>query len=134
MLEIYDELAFLNAFFSDLLDQYRQAPAGGCQVAGIDGLVLEKTIEMIGFPGEPRLEIYRTFTGWSADRTVPIKDYQVELLLDTPVRLGRLKHVVFGDQMDSFTFDTVFTLFEFVEGIGWALCFHGTPMECYIRR
>ena len=89
---------------------------------------------MVGFPGEPRLDIYRRFTGWCDEKSVPIKDLQVDMLLDTPVRLGKLRHVIFGDQVDVFEFDTVFTLFELVEGVGWELGFHGTPRECQIRR
>jgi hypothetical protein len=56
------------------------------------------------------------------------------MLLDTKVRLGKLRHVIFGDQVDVFEFDTVFTFFELIEGIGWELGFHGTPRECQIRR
>jgi hypothetical protein len=134
MLDAYEPLVHLNAFFSDLLDQFHQGPAGGCQVAGLDCLVLEKTVEMVGFPGEPRLDIYRSFSGWGDGKAVRIKDYQVDMLLDMPIRLGKLKHVIFGDQVDTFEFDTVFTLFEFVEGIGWELGFHGTPRQCQIRR
>lgn len=133
MLVTYEALTHLNAFFPDLLEQVRKAPATGCIASGIDRLVIGKTVEMIGFPGEPRLEIYRTFTGRWGDREVPIKDYQVDMLLDTPLCLGQLQHVIFGDRVDVFKFDTVFTLFEFVEGIGWELGFHGTPRECQIR-
>ena len=132
MLENHDALVHLSAFFPDLLDQFRRGPGDGCQVDGIDWLVLEKAVEMVGFPGEPRLEIYRRFTGWCGEKSVPIKDFQVDMLLDTPLYLGKLKHVVFGDQVDVFEFDTVFTLFELVEGIGWELGFHGTPRECQI--
>ena len=134
MLEVYDALVHLNAFFPDLLEQFRGGPDNGCRVSGIDWLVLEKTVEMIGFPGEPRLEIYRNFSGWCDDKSVQIKDFQVDMLLDMQVRLGKLKHVIFGDQVDVFEFDTVFTLFDFIEGIGWELGFHGTPRECQIRR
>ena len=134
MLEVYDALVHLNAFFPDLLEQFHGGPDNGCRVSGIDWLVLEKTVEMIGFPGEPRLEIYRNFSGWCDDKSVQIKDFQVDMLLDMQVRLGKLKHVIFGDQVDVFEFDTVFTLFDFIEGIGWELGFHGTPRECQIRR
>jgi hypothetical protein len=133
MLETYTDLVHLNAFFSDLLDQFRRGPQSGCRVDGIDGLVLEKTVEMVGFPGQPRLEIYRSLSGLRGDETVPIRDYPVDMLLDLPLGLGRLKHIIFGDQVDVFEFDTVYTFFEFVEGIGWELGFHGTPRECKIR-
>jgi len=132
MLVNHDALVHLNVFFPDLLDQYRRGPDDGCRVSGIDWLVLEKTVEMVGFPGEPRLEIYRSFAGWCGEKSVQIKDIQVDMLLDMEVRLGKLKHIIFGDQVDVFEFDTVFTLFELVEGIGWELGFHGTPRECQI--
>ena len=48
--------------------------------------------------------------------------------------LKSITEFIGGDQVDVFEFDTVFTLFELVEGIGWELGFHGTPRECQIRR
>ena len=132
MLDTHETLVHLNTFFPDLMDQYRKGPGSGCRVDGLDGLVLEKTVEMIGFPGEPRLDIYHRFCGDAGGQSQPIRDFQVDLLLDTPVRLGRLRHVVFGDQVDVFEFDTVFTLFELLDGIGWELGFHGVPKECRI--
>lgn len=134
MLDAYEALVHLNAFFPDLLDQFHRGPEDGCRVSGIDWLILEKTVEMVGFPGEPRLDIYRRFTGWCGEKSVQIRDYQMDMLLDTEVRLGKLRHVIFGDEVDVFEFDTVFTLFELIEGIGWELGFHGTPRECQIRR
>ncbi len=130
MLDTYESLVHLNPFFSDLLEQFHKGPTKGCKVDSIRRLVLEKTVEMVGFPGKPRFEIYRSFRGHCDGETVSIKEFQVDMLLDMEVRLGKLKHVIFGDQMDVFEFDTVFTFFEFVEGIGWELGFHGTPREC----
>ncbi len=46
-----------------------------------------------------------------------IKDFPLESLLDMPLRLGKLKHIVFGDKVDLFEFDTVFTLFELIDAI-----------------
>jgi len=57
---------------------------------------------------------------------------RVEHLLDLPVCLGRLRHVVFGDKMDEFEFDTVYNLFEFMEAVIWELSFHGNPEHCNI--
>ena len=51
-----------------------------------------------------------------------------------PVKLGKLKHMVLGDQVDIFEFETVFSLFEFIDGIAWELSFHGIPESCEIRR
>ena len=38
------------------------------------------------------------------------------------------------DRVDIFEFDTVYTLFELIDGIAWELSFHGTPKQCEIRR
>jgi hypothetical protein len=51
-----------------------------------------------------------------------------------PLRLGKLKHVVFGDKIDVFEFETVFSLFEFIDGVAWELSFHGAPEACELRR
>jgi hypothetical protein len=88
---------------------------------------------MIGFP-EKRLEIYTTFSGVYANEAYEIRSLQLDSLLDLPVKLGRLKHVIFGDPVDIFEFDTVFTLFEFIDGIAWELSFHVIPSQCEIRR
>jgi hypothetical protein len=89
---------------------------------------------MIGFPGEPRLEIYHSLRGVYGTEVGEIKSSRLERLLDLPLRLGKLKHVVFGDRMEDFEFETVFILFEFVDGIAWELSFHGTPDACDLRR
>ncbi len=85
---------------------------------------------MIGFPGEPRLEIYHSLCGVRGAENLEIKSFHLESLLDMPLKLGVLKHIVFGDKVDMFEFDTVFNLFEFIEGIIWELSFQGTPKEC----
>lgn len=133
MLEKYSLLLELNDFFPVYREQFHDSPKSGCCFNGIDYLEFSKTIEMIGFPGK-RLEIYNSLMGIYGKETCEIKFLQLENLLDLPVKLGRLKHVIFGDQVDIFEFDTVYTLFEFIDGIAWALSFHGTPKQCEIRR
>ncbi len=134
MIVNYPVLNQLNAFFPSYLEQYHACPAKNCDYAGFDRLEFNKTIEMIGFPGEPQIEIYHSLNGVQGKETVEIKSSRLDGLLDIPVTLGRLKHVVFGDKMDVFEFDTVFSLFEFIDGIAWELSFHGTPEACGIRR
>ena len=134
MLEKHPLLAELNAFFPSYLEQYLACPEDNCITESIDHLELRKTVEMIGFPGQPRLEIYNSFQGIREDQACEIRSLQIDNLLDMPVKLGRLKHIVFGDKVDIFEFDTVFTLFEFIEGIAWQLSFHVAPTECALRR
>ena len=85
---------------------------------------------MIGFPGQPRLEIYNSLCGIRAGKTFEIRSFHLENILDMPLQLGRLKHIVFGDKVEIFEFDTIFNLFELIEGIVWELSFHATPREC----
>jgi hypothetical protein len=133
MLDQYHLLVDLNPFFPACAAQYRQCPPDGC-VTGAGGyLEFSKTVEMIGFP-EKRLEIYNSFAGVDENGAFEIRSLQLESLLDLPVKLGRLKHIIFGDPVDIFEFDTVFTLFEFIDGIAWQLSFHVVPTQCEIRR
>lgn len=134
MLEKYPVLSRINAFCRDLVDQYRACPAQGCTWPEFDALAFSKTVEMIGFPGTPRMEIYNAFQGVRGDAFEEIRSLALESLLDMPVRLGKLRHVVFGDKVDVFEFETVYTLFEFIDGIAWKLSFLGTPRECQLRR
>lgn len=133
MLEKYVQLGKLNSFLPTCIEQYRDCPAQGCDSDAIDHLEFAKTVEMVGFP-EKKLEIYSSIHGIRGNHAVEIRSLQLTSLLDMPLRLGRLKHVVFGDKVDIFEFDTVFTLFEFIDGITWELSFHVTPEQCELRR
>ncbi len=134
MLERYPLLTRLNAFFPTYLEQYREAPPEGCQCDDFDRIEFHKTVEMVGFPGEPRLEIYSSLKGSGKSELRDIRNYELEQLLDMPLKLGRLKHIVFGDKVDQFEFATVFNLFEFIDGVVWELSFHGTLRACALRR
>jgi len=133
MLNKYSLLAKLNAFFPSHIDQYDRCPEQGCDAGLLDYLEFGKTVEMIGVP-DKRLEIYNSLFGVQAGATTEIKSMQLAGLLDIPLKLGRLKHIVFGDRVDIFEFETVYTLFEFIDGIAWQLGFHATPEQCELRR
>jgi hypothetical protein len=134
LFERHPLLERLNAFFPACLEEYRAGPGEGCRTHAFDRLEFGKTVEMIGFPGKPRLEIYHSLYGAVGTEKVEIRQIPLEELLDMPLGLGRLKHIVFGDRVDVLEFDTVFTLFEFIEGIVWELGFQGTLMACELRR
>lgn len=134
MLEQREEFQRLNEFLPACLERYRRCPAAGCRWDAFDHLAVSKTVEMIGFPGKPRLEIYISFHGVSDGQPGELKFVSFEHLIDMPIVLGRLKHVVFGDRVDVFEFDTLYTVFELIDAIGWELGFQGTPLECKIGR
>lgn len=130
MIETCPDLGRINRLLPAHLQQFRDCPPTGCNTAGCDCLLFVKTVEMIGFPGRPRLEIYTSLKGRIGDKVEEIRSSRLNGLLDLPLQLGRLKHIVFGDRMDVFEYDTVYTLFEFIDGIAWELSFHGTPEAC----
>ena len=129
MIAKYELLGRLNSYLPTCIEQYQNCPEQGCESGLIDYLEFAKTIEMIGFP-EKRLEIYSSIRGIHDGDSLEIRSQQLNSLLDMPLKLGKLKHVVFGDRVDIFEFDTVFTLFEFIDGITWELGFLVTPEQC----
>lgn len=133
MLDHYPVLEKLSDFFPSYQEQCRAHPEADSICDSLDALEFYKTVEMIGVP-EKRLEIYNSLVGICQEDRTEIKFMQLTSLLDLPIRLGCLRHVVFGDQVDIFEFDTVFTLFELIDGIAWQLSFHGTPQQCELGR
>ena len=116
------------------MKQYSECPQAGCITNDFHYLELNKTIEMIGFPGKPQIEIYTSFSGIYGDQACELKPYLLKNLLDMALKLGKLRHIVFGDKVDIFEFETVFTLFEIIDGIAWVLSFQAGSIECALRR
>lgn len=131
-LTIYPGLVALNPFLETFLVYLAKCPENGCRCDDIDHLALWRTVEIIGHPSPPRMELSVTLAGYRADTRRDIRMYWLENLLDMPLQLGHLNHVVFGDEMASMQFDTVFTLFELIDGICWQLSFHNLPAVCRI--
>lgn len=135
MLTANPVLTRLSDFAPEFVARSGSWPAEGCRPAGIERLEFSRVVEIIGHPGPARLEIYHVLRGClGSGEDVELKDWQVEMLLDVPLTLGPLRHVVFGDRVAEFSFETVCNLFEFYEGVLWQLAFHGTPRECALRR
>jgi len=131
--ERYTVFSQLSDHFQLLKMQYDQCPDSNCLWSAFDSLEFSKTVEMIGFPGTPRLEIYHVLKGVGLNATHDIRQLPLKVLLDMPLILGPLKHLVFGDRMDTMEFETVYTLFEFIDGMAWALSFQGASAECLTR-
>jgi hypothetical protein len=99
----------------------------------IEGLVFYKTVAMKGFPGNPGMEIYNSLKGVKAGEILGLKFFQVESLLEHDFCLGELKHIIFGDSQDMFTYETHYTLYELIEGVAWEMSFNFNPLQCSIR-
>ena len=134
MVEGHPELLELSEMLPALMEIC--SPSRSCRekTDEIEKLVFYKTIAMKG--GTPRtgLEIYTSLKGVRDAEKVQLKFFQLEGLMGHRVELGQLEHVIFGDGQDLFRYDTVYTLFEFIEGVCWELSFNFNPLQCILRR
>lgn len=129
----YPALVALNPFLESFLEYAAKCPSSGCTCSDIDRLALSRTVEIIGHPLPPRMELSVSLAGFLGETSCDIRMYWLENLLDVPLVLGCLRHVVFGDSINSMEFETVFTLFELIDGICWQLSFHNLPTECRLN-
>jgi hypothetical protein len=132
MLERYPVFIQLNPFSPSYVSSFKDCPSSGCRFEADAHLELLRTVEMTGFPGDPGMNIFICFEGFSGGERCDIRPFLLEQLLDLPLTLGGLKHRVFGDRMDEFDFDTAFNLFELIDGICWQLSFHNLPETCRV--
>ncbi|MFH1136877.1 MAG: hypothetical protein V1816_12435 [Pseudomonadota bacterium] len=134
MLERYPDLTKLSVFFPELLERFRETWGRELPASGLEWLEFSRTVEMIGFPGPPSLEIYNSFYGLSGGLAGELKNHAFESLLVVPIRLGGVRHIVFGDRVDIYEFKTAYTFFEFLDGLAWELSIQGAPARCALRR
>jgi hypothetical protein len=133
MVRRYPDFQAISVFIPPLLDECAKYRDSGCVTDMLTHLELVKRVEMIGFPGEPRFNILCALTGRYKEQEQELRLFQLDNLLDMPVRLGLLKHSVFGDSVNIMEFETDYTLFEFIEGIAWEFGFQRFPEHCSIR-
>lgn len=142
MLERYPLLQELSEFLPGVVAEAATCPPAGCRTEEIRALVLGKSLELIGFPGPVRAEYYSWLRGRglselslsaagreaALDQRQPDKEIRfipLSRLLDTPLELGGLRHVILGDTDSRLHCQTRFTLFELVDGVAWELGFRG---------
>ena len=129
-IEAYPELARLSPFFEPCLEEAAKWPLQGCTTAGLRHLELMKRVELIGAPYERAVQIYCLFCAVEEEEARDVKVYSYGGVLDMSLALGPLRHVVFGDSLDSLDFATRYTLFEALDTIIWHLSFQGAPDKC----
>lgn len=144
LLTRYAELQRLGPFLPAAVADAARCPAEGCRAEGVTGLALRKTVDLIGYPGGPRAEIYLSLRALAPGASSPcgrdgeteheIRFIPLDALLDLPLSLGGLRHVVFGDRTRVLDCETTFSLFEVIEGLAWELGFQGGARHCSLRR
>jgi hypothetical protein len=130
----YQELKALSEILESLLEIVSKHGESSFKDDSIESLEFFKIIEIQGFPGKPKLTVYNSLKGVYNKELKDLKFFHPETLLDHKLALGQLKHIVFGDTEDVFQYETVYTLFELVDGVAWALSFNFNPLQCSIRR
>ena len=159
----YPELENINPFIVPRRHEAARCAPHGCTTSLFDVLVLGRIIELSGFPGAPRAEVYHTlrgvpagenhqepsqrhaFPGTSADGTrgratapeaheCDIRFIPLGELLDMPLRLGTARHTLFGESPRMLDCETTFRLFDVIDGIAWELGFQGGTGHCSLGR
>lgn len=134
LVKMNPDLARLGETIAIVEKDYGDFSDGELLPPGLDRLELTKSVEMIGFPGPVRLEIYSSVRGVRNGEASDIRHEPVETMLAAPICLGKLRHVIFGDKIEELVFDTTFTLFELVDALAWELGFHNAPLACAFAR
>ncbi|MCF6247880.1 MAG: hypothetical protein L3J69_11010 [Desulfobacula sp.] len=134
VIKLYPELEQLSDILSTLLSMAFQSGEPNIKTDEIDHLIFFKTISMKGFPGDPGIDIYNSLKGIKQEKSVGLKFFQMDSLLAQKLVLGKLKHIIFGDSQDTFSYETFYTLFELIEGICWEMAFNFNPKQCVLRR
>ena len=133
MLEAYRVFIGLSDLLEPLVTMAGDAGKNYPKDPGLDRLVFFKTIAMKGFPGDPGVEIYNSLKGVKGSEILGLKFFQMESLLEHELGLGALKHIIFGDVQDMFTYATDYSLYELIEGVAWELSFNFNPLQCSLR-
>lgn len=138
----YPVLLRTSPFLEDAAARCAASPIQGETTRDFTALEFAKTVELTGAPGEPVMNIFTTLRGvpvqapggTNRQETGEIRFHQLDELLALPLRLGRIRHVVYGDRTGILECDTTFTLFEILDGIAWEMSFQGGSQQCSLRR
>ena len=71
----------------DALAEAEACPASGCRYPGLEALRLGKRVELTGFPGTPRVDVYLAVEG-VGDELPELRFFRLRDMLDTPLVLA----------------------------------------------
>ncbi|MEG1609568.1 MAG: hypothetical protein RR317_00095 [Bilophila sp.] len=131
LLRRYPLLLELVPSLSEGMLQLEDCPDAGCAYPGLQRLELEKRIEITGYPGVPRVDVYLALAG-QGDALPELRFLRLRDMLDVPLCLGGARHILMADAVP-WNCATSFTLFELVESVGWELSFQGGSMACNLK-
>ena len=106
--------------------------ASGCRYPGLEALRLGKRVELTGFPGTPRVDVYLAVEG-VGDELPELRFFRLRDMLDTPLQTGTARHVLLGETATALDAETSFTVFDLLEGMGWELGFQGGSLTCNLK-
>lgn len=128
--QFHDLSPFVSSFLNAFSDETPSQPVDP------GGLTLElfRTIDMQGYPGTPRVQIFLTLKVHDGVAYHFLDLFSSDTLRVMPLSLGKLRHTVFGDTLDTELFDTDYTLFDVLDSLMWELSFYTDKSQCGLRR
>lgn len=128
--QLYDLSPFVSSFLNVFSDETSSQPAKPSDLT----LELFRTINMLGYPGTPKVHIFQTLKVHDGAGYQPLDLFSSDALQSMPLCLGKLRHTVFGDTLDTELFDTDYTLFDVLDSLLWELSFYTDKTQCGLRR
>ena len=132
LLESYPSFQKLVPGLDSAVREAKALPAAGCSGPFVEKLCVVKCIEIIGYPGAPRVDVYLRLEG-QGEAPPELRFLRLRDLLDVPLKLGNARHVLLGET-STLVCEASFTLFEVIECIGWELGFEGGSVTCSLER
>lgn len=128
--QFHDLSPFVSSFVKTFSDEMSSQPP-----ASFDHILeLFRTIDMQGYPGTPRVQIFLSLKVHDGSAYHPLDLFSPDALQSMPLCLGKLRHTVFGDTLDTELFDTDYTLFDVLDSLLWELSFYTDKTQCGLRR
>lgn len=132
LLEAYPLFQALVPGLDSAVREAQALPTAGCSGPLVEGMSVTKCIEITGYPGAPRVDVYLRLEGLG-EAPPELRFLRLHDLLDVPLELGRARHVLLGET-SALVCEASFTLFELIECVGWELGFEGGSVTCNIER
>ena len=132
LLERYPLFQTLVPGLDSAVREAQTLPLTGCSGPLVEKLCIVKCVEITGYPGAPRVDVYLQLEGRGEDPP-ELRFLRLRDLLDVSLELGNARHVLLGET-SALVCEASFTLFELIECVGWELGFEGGSITCNLER
>lgn len=107
-------------------------PASDCRYPGLEVLRPGKCVELMGFPGTPRADVYFAVEG-VGDELSELRFFRPWDMLDILLQTGTARRVLLGETVTASDAEASFTVFDLLEDMGREPGFQGGLLTCSLK-